>query len=209
MDEAYVDETYVDQPPAELTCPTCGTVNPGTRRYCGHCGYSFVAAYGTDPYVDWSAWTPQAMAARDREAAREYRRSLPPLYRWRRVIIGALVFVLFVGFGAVLQLGPVALAQDGWHRLAKQYVAVSGVQVMVNPTTASAPDSNPHGAGRQLPAGVDDDLGTDRVLGGLRSGARAPAPSSSPSRRPAYARWWSGPDWTRVTRNAPCSRSPR
>ncbi len=143
MDQAYVDQAYIDQPPAELTCPTCGTVNPGTRRYCGHCGYSFVAAYGTDPYVDWSAWTPQAMAARDREAAREYRRSLPPLYRWRRVIIGALVFVLFVGFGAVLQLGPVALAQDGWHRMAKQYVVVSGVQVMVNPTTASAPDSNP------------------------------------------------------------------
>ena len=143
VDQTYVDQGYVDQAPTELTCPTCATVNPPTRRYCGHCGYSFVAAHGTDPYVDWSAWTPQAMAARDREAAREYRRSLPPLYRWRRVIIGALVFVLFVGFGAVLQLGPVALAQDGWHRLAKQYVAVSGVQVMVNPTTASAPDSSP------------------------------------------------------------------
>jgi hypothetical protein len=142
-DQGYPDQRYVDQPPAELTCPTCSTVNPGTRRYCGHCGYSFVAASGTDPYVDWSAWTPQAMAARDREAAREYRRSLPPLYRWRRVIIGVLVFVLFVGFGAVLQLGPTALAQNGWHRLTKQYVAVSGVQVMVNPTTASAPDSNP------------------------------------------------------------------
>ena len=50
---------------------------------------------------------------------------------------------MFIGFGALLQLGPVALAQDGWHRLTKQYETVSGVQVMVNPTTASAPDSNP------------------------------------------------------------------
>ena len=148
VDQTYVDQTYVDQgyveaPLAELTCPTCGTVNPTTQRYCRHCGYSFVAAYGTDPSVDWTAWTPQAMAARDREAAREYRRSLPPLYRWRRVIIAVIVFVLFVGFGAVLQLGPVALAQDGWHRLTKRYVTVSGVRVVVNPTTASAPDSSP------------------------------------------------------------------
>ena len=158
VDQTYVDQTYPDQTAVEqgyvdqgstgpvyteLTCPTCGTVNPPTRRFCTHCGYSFVAAHGTDPYVDWGAWTPQAMAARDREAARAYRRSLPPLYRWRRVIIAVLVFALFIGFGALLQLGPVALAQDGWHRLTKQYETVSGVQVMVNPTTASAPDSNP------------------------------------------------------------------
>ncbi len=143
VDQGYVDQGYVDQGYTEIACPTCGTVNPPTRRFCSHCGYSFVAGQGTDPYVDWGAWTPQAMAARDREAARAYRRSLPPLYRWRRVIIAVLVFALFIGFGALLQLGPVALAQDGWHRLTKQYETVSGVQVMVNPTTASAPDSNP------------------------------------------------------------------
>jgi ribosomal protein L40E len=143
VDQGYVDQTQVEQPYTEITCPTCSTVNPPTRRFCTHCGYSFVADYGTDPYVDWSSWTPQAMAARDREAARAYRRSLPPLYRWRRVIIAVVVFVLFIGFGALLQLGPVALAQDGWHRLTKQYVTVSGVQVMVNPTTASAPGSEP------------------------------------------------------------------
>ena len=142
-DQGYGDQGTAEQAYTEITCPTCSTVNPPTRRFCSHCGYSFVAGYGTDPYVDWSAWTPQAMAARDREAARAYRRSLPPLYRWRRVIIAVLVFALFVGFGALLQLGPVALAQDGWHRLTKQYETVSGVQVMVNPTTASAPDSNP------------------------------------------------------------------
>ena len=142
-DQGYVDQTPVEQAYTEIVCPTCATVNPPTRRFCSHCGYSFVADYGTDPYVDWSAWTPQAMAARDREAAREYRRSLPPLYRWRRVIIAVIVFALFVGFGALLQLGPATLAKDGWYRLTKQYVTVSGVQVMVNPTTASAPDSDP------------------------------------------------------------------
>ena len=143
VEQGYVDQGYVKQTYTEIACPTCGTVNPPTRRFCSHCGYSFVAGQGTDPYVDWGAWTPQAMAARDREAARAYRRSLPPLYRWRRLIIAVLVFALFIGFGALLQLGPVALAQDGWHRLTKQYETVSGVQVMVSPTTASAPDSNP------------------------------------------------------------------
>jgi hypothetical protein len=148
VDQTYVDQGYPDQGNVaqaytEIACPTCGTVNPPTRRFCSHCGYSFVAAGGTDPYVDWSAWTPQAMAARDREAARAYRRSLPPLYRWRRVIIAVIVFALFIGLGALVQIGPVALARSGWYRLTKEYVTVSGVQVMVSPTTASAPDSNP------------------------------------------------------------------
>jgi hypothetical protein len=142
-DQGYPDQGYVEQAYTEIACPTCGTVNPPTRRFCSHCGYSFVAAHGTDPYVDWSAWTPQAMAARDREAARAYRRSLPPLYRWRRVIIAVIVFALFIGLGVVARLGQVALAKDGYYRLSKKYVTVSGVQVMVNPTTASAPDSNP------------------------------------------------------------------
>jgi ribosomal protein L40E len=146
-DQGYVDQGYdqqsAEQAHSELVCPTCGTVNPPTRRYCAHCGYSFVAEYGTDPSVDWSAWTPQAMAARDREARKAYRRSLPPLYRWRRVIIAVLVFALLVGVGALLRRNPVALARDGWYRLTKEYVTVGGVRVQVNPTTASAPGSDP------------------------------------------------------------------
>ena len=167
VDQAYVDQGYVgsglrEQAYTEIACPTCGTVNPPTRRFCSHCGYSFVAGQGTDPYVDWGAWTPQAMAARDREAARAYRRSLPPLYRWRRVIIAVLVFALFIGFGALLQLGPVALAQDGWHRLTKQYVTVSGRSGDGQPDDGLRADSNPPVPGRQLGAGVDDGVGADR-----------------------------------------------
>lgn len=140
-DHAY--QGPVPEPPADITCPYCATVNPPTRRYCAHCGYSFVAEYGTDPSVDWSGWTPQALAARDREARKAYRRSLPPLYRWRRVIIGIVVFALFVGVGALLRSNPVALARDGWYRLTKQYVTVGGVQVQVDPATATAPASDP------------------------------------------------------------------
>ena len=143
-DQGYgAQQTYPEQPYTELVCPTCGTVNPPTRRYCAHCGYSFVAEYGTDPSVDWSAWSPQAMAARDREARKAYRRSLPPFYRWRRVIIAVVVFGLLVGIGALVRRDPVALARDGWYRLTKEYVTVGGVRVQVNPTTASAPGSDP------------------------------------------------------------------
>lgn len=136
---------YDDAQPvyADLNCPSCGTVNAPGRRFCAHCGYSFVAEYGTDPDVDWSGWSPQAIAARDREARKAYRRSLPPLYRWRRVIIGVVVFALFVGIGALLRRDPVALAKDTWNGLTKTYVDVGGVQARVEPAEASAPGSDP------------------------------------------------------------------
>jgi ribosomal protein L40E len=141
--QQHVNQGYGPQPSPAQSCPYCGTVNPPTRRFCAHCGYSFVAEYGTDPSVDWSGWTPQAIAARDREAARAYRRSLPPLYRWRRVIIAVVVFALFVGLGALLRNNPVALAQDGWHRVNNDFVTVAGVQVQVEPTDATVPGSDP------------------------------------------------------------------
>ncbi|MDN5770929.1 MAG: zinc ribbon domain-containing protein [Microlunatus sp.] len=145
-DHNYADQQYADQQYADFDCPICGTVNPATRRYCGHCGYSFVADDDTDPYADWSGWTPQAMAARDREARREYRRSLPPLYRWRRVIIAVLVLALCVGLGALLRRDPVSLAKSGWYRLTKDYVPVAGVQAQVDPPSATAPGSDPAAA---------------------------------------------------------------
>lgn len=152
VEAAWVEQTTVDQvvdsgsgqpARAEIACPNCGTVNPPARRFCAHCGYSFVAEYGTDPGVDWSGWTPQAIAAHDREAKRAYRRSLPPLYRWRRVIIAVIAFALFVGLGALLRSNPVSLAKNAWYRLTDTYVTVAGVQVQTNPTTATAPGSNP------------------------------------------------------------------
>lgn len=137
------DQTYEQPVYADVTCPYCGTVNPPTRRFCAHCGYNFYPEYGTDGGVDWSSWTPQAAAARDREARRAYRRSLPPLYRWRRVIIGVLVFALCVGLGALLRRDPVALATAGWHRINNDYVTVAGVQVQVEPADATVPGSDP------------------------------------------------------------------
>ena len=140
--QAYDDQGY-QQTYSDFACPYCNATNPPTRRFCVHCGYSFYAEYGTDPGVDWSGWTPQAMAARDREARKAYRRSLPPLYRWRRVIIAVVAFALFIGLGALISRNPVALASSGWHRLNNDYVTVAGVQARVDPIEAAIPGSDP------------------------------------------------------------------
>lgn len=144
VDPRYADtQAHDQQAQTDLSCPYCGTVNPPTRRFCTHCGYSFVAESGTDGSVDWSSWTPQAMAARDREARKAYRRSLPPLYRWRRVVIAVVGFAMFVGLGALLSRNPVALARDGWHKVNNDYVTVAGVRVRVDPAEATVPGSDP------------------------------------------------------------------
>ena len=76
----------------DMSCPSCGTINPDTRRFCSHCGYAFFYG-GLDPYAGYYT-SPASQAAQDRAARKAYRRSLPPLYRWRRVIIGVAVAAL-------------------------------------------------------------------------------------------------------------------
>lgn len=142
VDSGYVDQGY-QETYSDFACPYCNATNPPARRFCVHCGYSFYAEYGTDGSVDWIGWTPQAMAARDREARKAYRRSLPPLYRWRRVIIAVVAFALFIGLGALISRNPVALATSGWHRINNDFVTVAGVQARVEPADATSPGSDP------------------------------------------------------------------
>ena len=106
---------YVDQ-----TCPTCGRVNPGTRRFCSRCGYSFVSFEAPDPYAMTGSWGASE-AAQDRAARREYRRSLPPLYRWRRVLIGVLVLVLATVGGVALRRDPIGMVKGALGSLRGQY----------------------------------------------------------------------------------------
>ena len=108
---------YVDQ-----TCPTCGRVNPGTKRFCSRCGYSFVSFEAPDPYAMSGSWGAASEAAQDRAARREYRRSLPPLYRWRRVIIGGLVLFLAIVGGVAVRRDPVGIVQGAWYSLQGQYL---------------------------------------------------------------------------------------
>jgi predicted nucleic acid-binding Zn ribbon protein len=146
-DQGYYGGGYaptVDQSAyADFTCPTCGRVNPATRRFCSRCGYAFFSSEAADPYAGTGGGWGASEAAQDRAARREYRRSLPPLYRWRRVIIGVLVVIL-AGVGA-LTLGrdPVGAVKGGWYALNKQYLKVSPFQVQVIPPEATAPNSDP------------------------------------------------------------------
>ena len=69
----------------------------------------------------------------DRAARRAYRRSLPPLYRWRRVLIGLVVAALVIGAAVFLRGDPVETAKQGWYLLTKGYVPVSGLEASVEP----------------------------------------------------------------------------
>ena len=129
---------YVDQ-----TCPTCGRVNPGTKRFCSRCGYSFVSFEAPDPYAMSGSWGAGSEAAQDRAARREYRRSLPPLYRWRRVIIGGLVLFLAIVGGVAVRRDPIGIVQGAWYSLQGQYLKVSPIQVRVEPAEATAAKSDP------------------------------------------------------------------
>ena len=148
----YADQNYyaggyaptMDQSAyADFTCPTCGRVNPATRRFCSRCGYAFFSSEAPDPYAGTGGGWGASEAAQDRAARREYRRSLPPLYRWRRVIIGVLVVVL-VGVAAVtVGRDPVGSVKGGWYTLKRQYLKVSPSQAQVVPAEATAANSDP------------------------------------------------------------------
>jgi hypothetical protein len=126
----------------DMSCPSCGTINPNTRRFCTHCGYAFF--YGeADPYAGYGYTSPASQAAQDRAARKAYRRSLPPLYRWRRVLIGVLVVALLVAAAVVLRQDPVGIAKGAWYSLRQEYDWVRPVQVAVVPPDATAAKSDP------------------------------------------------------------------
>lgn len=87
--------------------------------------------------------SPATQAAQDRAARKAYRRSLPPLYRWRRVIIGVLVAALIVAIAVALRSDPVGIVKGAWYGLRQQYVWVRPVQATVIPPEATAAKSDP------------------------------------------------------------------
>jgi hypothetical protein len=125
----------------DMSCPNCGTINSGTRRFCTHCGYAFFYNEA-DPYAGYYASSAN-QAAQDRVARKAYRRSLPPLYRWRRVIIGVLVVALLVAVAVLLHQDPVGIVKGAWYGMRQEYVWVKPVQAAVVPPEATAPKSDP------------------------------------------------------------------
>lgn len=128
-------------------CPRCGrTVDP-KRRFCAHCGEQFVKP-GTDapvsrPTQRRETWWTRLWDSKDRAARLAYRRSLPPLYRWRRVIISVLALALVGGGLAAVGRSPKAFFMARYYDLRKTLVVVPGVQAEIIPPDGSAADSTP------------------------------------------------------------------
>ncbi len=130
-----------DSGPGGEWCPTCGLVNAVGLRFCAHCGYGFAASVPEQPGA-LPGSVEQSAAAADRSARRAYRRSLPPFYRWRRVLIGLLVALLALG-GLVWVRHPVAAARDTWYRVNKEYTPVTPVVAFVEPPAATVAGADP------------------------------------------------------------------
>jgi hypothetical protein len=124
---------------ADVSCPYCGTINPGTRRFCSHCGGQL---YDPNAYAGYGYW-PGPNKAQDRAARKAYRRLLPPLYRWRGLIIGLVIVALLAAAALALGGDPVNRVTGAWYNLRQQYVWVKPVSVTVVPAEATAANSNP------------------------------------------------------------------
>jgi hypothetical protein len=128
----------------DVLCPECGRTNDSTLRFCARCGYQFGVSHeavGPHPAPSrWRLWWTGLRDPHNRAASREYRRALPPIYRWRRVAV-ALLVVAGVGSGIYLTDGnPRGWARDRWSDLfyRNRLVEVLPSGVAVEPADATA-----------------------------------------------------------------------
>ena len=122
-------------------CPSCGRDVVAGRRFCGHCGQ--VLAHGAPvraPAPRRRRWWQRLLRSDTRVARRAYRRSLPPLYRWRRVGIVVLLVGLVGGAFAVIGRDPIGWGTDRWYDLTDKLEAVTDVTVRAEPEDAVVGD---------------------------------------------------------------------
>ena len=136
------------QPVPGGPCPRCGRVNDPQLRFCGKCGLLLIAdqtgvAGGAGRQARPQGWWQRLWDSHDRAARRAYRRSLPPLYRWRRVLIAILLLGLGIGGLYALHQHPLRWVIDRWYDLRGTTVVIEGVQATVDPPNATAQGSDP------------------------------------------------------------------
>jgi hypothetical protein len=113
------EQPTVEWKPGEAPCPQCGHPNGSTLRFCGKCGHALRPGQSATRQLTAvkprQSWWQRFLDPADRKARRDYRRSLPPLYRWRRVLItlGAIAAVLVLL--TVIGTDPVAWTKDKWY----------------------------------------------------------------------------------------------
>ena len=133
-------------PPAPSGCPSCGREIDPARRFCGHCGEQFVWPGTSAPVTrstKRSTWWTRLWDSKDRVARRAYRRSLPPMYRWRRVIIVILALGLVVGGLSVVGPSPKSFVMARYYDVRKDLVDLTGVTAEIIPPEATVPDTTP------------------------------------------------------------------
>lgn len=131
--------------PSGTPCPHCGQANTPDRRFCSRCGYPLVSApllaSGTPiPRTPerrgwWARWSKPE----ERRAKREYRRSLPTFYRWRRVLVGVGVVAAAGVILAVTGNNPVGYVHERWLDLTVDPVPISDVTAAARPPGSVAP----------------------------------------------------------------------
>lgn len=138
-------------PANAVVCPTCGRPNELTRRFCGKCGTRLHAPGRLAPVPAartpwWRRWWQRLTQSEGRASRRAYRRSLPAVYRWRRISVAVLA-VLGMGLGvAIAGHNPVGLAKWLWHELRGDVVQVEGVSALTIPSRAVVPPTTPAAA---------------------------------------------------------------
>jgi hypothetical protein len=134
--------------PAVAICPTCDREVDEGRRFCGHCGTQFIGpgASGaplTRPVTKRETWWTRLWNRKDRGSRRAFRRSLPPLYRWRRVIFVVLALVLIGGGLTLVGRSPKSFVLARYYDLKGTLVPVAGVTATIIPPEASAAGTKP------------------------------------------------------------------
>lgn len=96
-------------------------------------------ARSAGPPPQGGGWRWWGVDASDRAARRAYRRSLPPLYRWRRVLVALGVVGLLSALAFVLPVDPIERAKDAWQRWTSKPSPVADVGAEADPADSVAP----------------------------------------------------------------------
>ena len=134
-------QPVVTIPAGHTACPACGHPNDASRRFCGRCGLALRPGMPTARVSaprEQQSWWQRFRDPTDRRARREYRRSLPPLYRWRRVLIGLLVIACAAGVLFVIGKNPVGWVKATWYDVRGTLEPVDGVTFTELPNGSAA-----------------------------------------------------------------------
>ncbi|QNE21549.1 hypothetical protein F1D05_31035 [Kribbella qitaiheensis] len=145
VSEPQYEDTSGRPKAGEVACPQCGVPNAVTLRFCSKCGKTLRPSLFTSPgptAVAGQSWWQRLWDPKDRKTRRDYRRSLPPLYRWRRVIVGVGGIAAVVVVLSVVGKNPVGWAKDRVNDVRGALVAVDPVVFAGAPPQSVAPDYN-------------------------------------------------------------------